>query len=549
MQEMFQVFKKNSYGTNAAIIEFAKQAGVDVNTYFKEGAEEALDEIKALKPKIDVALERGDTGEVERLRQQMAAVEAKRMRLQGIQGKNAVYQGADLALISDKTPKILAAIIKGMTGIKNYSELNAETNAKAYEKMIVAMESLEKQGFSKDQVRYAIELQQQSENYLQNIFGTSAADAKSNKGFLGKLVKLTEEQKSSLVFILKRLADAKTTEEQTSIMAESKDKIAAMLDNDLGMAEGVLKASAASATFGRDLIKIIESGGGDLRAQVKELLTTYEVGQKVVEYNQANNEIANAEAEKNAGKTLDELVNSTTSMEDMKKIMTDGASYYAASLPFLKGTYAGVTSIARSLANHWGGGKTEDEKAIFGKLESYKTARTWGRDRGMVDLNNTESITEKNLGQAYLWALKKRGSYTDKTDQKEITQNEEVISLIGNLMEGNVAIEDAVLKVASNTGQMELIKGKDSYIPPQRQGLRTPEMVTHPGAVVLHPRETILPSSYMGFKAKPLGGQAKSGGVASSPSKNFNINVYATEANMGQKIANEIRAVMYKEYA
>ena len=77
--------------------------------------------------------------------------------------------------------------------------------------------------------------------------------------------------------------------------------------------------------------------------------------------------------------------------------------------------------------------------------------------------------------------------------------------------------------------------------------LAEPVKVSSPGAMVLHPGEMILPKSYSEFKTipampGPAGTPAMTGGK-----KEININVTATEKDLGQKIANEIRKVMYNE--
>jgi hypothetical protein len=83
----------------------------------------------------------------------------------------------------------------------------------------------------------------------------------------------------------------------------------------------------------------------------------------------------------------------------------------------------------------------------------------------------------------------------------------------------------------------------------KKQGLQSPEMVTSAGPVVLHPRETILPANMGDFKTKPviMGANPVTAHSIGTGGKSININVSATEKDLAQKIANEIRSVLYKE--
>lgn len=77
--------------------------------------------------------------------------------------------------------------------------------------------------------------------------------------------------------------------------------------------------------------------------------------------------------------------------------------------------------------------------------------------------------------------------------------------------------------------------------------LAEPIKVSSPGAMVLHPGEMILPKSYSEFKAIPAAPGPVGATVGTGGKKEVNINVVATEKDLGQKIANEIRKVMYNE--
>lgn len=99
----------------------------------------------------------------------------------------------------------------------------------------------------------------------------------------------------------------------------------------------------------------------------------------------------------------------------------------------------------------------------------------------------------------------------------------------------------------------ELTPGKKKI----KQGLLGPEKVISPGNVILHTGETIFPASSE-FKTIPVptirptitGGAGGPGGPGvTGGGKELTINVTATEKDLAQKIANEVRAVIYREYS
>ena len=72
--------------------------------------------------------------------------------------------------------------------------------------------------------------------------------------------------------------------------------------------------------------------------------------------------------------------------------------------------------------------------------------------------------------------------------------------------------------------------------------------------MVLHTGDTIFPS--YSFNTIPVptigpttGGARGAGGPGVTGGKELTINVTATEKDLAQKIANEVRAVIYKEYS
>jgi hypothetical protein len=101
------------------------------------------------------------------------------------------------------------------------------------------------------------------------------------------------------------------------------------------------------------------------------------------------------------------------------------------------------------------------------------------------------------------------------------------------------------------------------YISTSYQGLKEPKMVTGAGPVLLHPKEVILPAGGIGgaeaksipfFDMKgmtpppaPVMEPAVATATAGAGTRgDININVTATEKDLAQRIANEVRGVLYK---
>lgn len=82
------------------------------------------------------------------------------------------------------------------------------------------------------------------------------------------------------------------------------------------------------------------------------------------------------------------------------------------------------------------------------------------------------------------------------------------------------------------------------------QGLQRPVQVTSPGSVILHPGEVVLPKAFSEFKTVPTVNEPRmiGPGGGGTTSKTVNINVSATEKDLANKIANEVRAVINQEY-
>jgi len=194
-------------------------------------------------------------------------------------------------------------------------------------------------------------------------------------------------------------------------------------------------------------------------------------------------------------------------------------------------------------------GRTNENQESIAKKQK-ETQESMNRHLGTIDKNNT-------LIAKYTWYKIKKDPEMLKeiaeTAKGRITVGENIEDVarsmglsLGELKEsyesqkfGTKDIEEAII------ARKERKAGKVKKHGTKFQGLQEPVIVSSPGAAVLHPGEQILPSSYSDFKTIPAMPGPAGGGPTDGGSKEININVTATEKDLGQKIANKVREVMY----
>jgi hypothetical protein len=96
-------------------------------------------------------------------------------------------------------------------------------------------------------------------------------------------------------------------------------------------------------------------------------------------------------------------------------------------------------------------------------------------------------------------------------------------------------------KIAIQAGLVD----KDGNLIPQKSGMKTPEMVTQPGPVTLHPGEIMLPKSMNTFKSSPIMDSNTSTTNGKTGNGNITITVNANTKDLASVIANEVRGVLY----
>jgi hypothetical protein len=101
------------------------------------------------------------------------------------------------------------------------------------------------------------------------------------------------------------------------------------------------------------------------------------------------------------------------------------------------------------------------------------------------------------------------------------------------------------IKASKATGPMPAAGQAPTGVP-RKATLSEPQIVTSPGIVKLDPGEMMLPKG-VDIKTIPAPAGPTPAGPGGATGKNISITVNATERDLAQRIANEIRSVLYNE--
>jgi hypothetical protein len=189
----------------------------------------------------------------------------------------------------------------------------------------------------------------------------------------------------------------------------------------------------------------------------------------------------------------------------------------------------------------------QQNNAILGQLQESGAA-----DQDMIDLLSAQLAGNKESQKALVDIAKRKFPGMTKVSLEQLKS----VKNIGPALADAAMAAGRVEVPGAGTGTEALIKAgvmkgstKGAMVNlddiPSKQGLANPEQVTKAGAVLLHPGESILPKS--DFKTSKIM-EPEKGGKAPPVEKSITINVNATEKDLAQKIANEIRGFFYREH-
>lgn len=346
--DLLQLFKKTSTQGNMAFAAIAQKGGSNLKKLFKNAASRADEEAAQIKEKIQVMELENNPEQAEaldKLRKQLVAAEQRSARATHAMTAGAVAQGQDLAMLAGETPELMLDLISGING------LNLSTTETG-ESQLAAIKGVEKlTGMSEGSLRTIIMSAQaqvgllkqgltadtgliQGLNSMTKIDGYSAAKADalvkgidelnqdSSSETLEKVSGTMAEMLGMDKDIAKTWVDAASVNEQAKNFLEEQLKLAQSgkpLDQDAIMAKYDTMIKMQGNDVGKDMFK-------------KQLTTTAK---------------ANAATKKSYDETFQKLTDNTLSLDDMQKIITEGAGYQLASLAKLQDISAGITSLVR----------------------------------------------------------------------------------------------------------------------------------------------------------------------------------------------------------
>lgn len=423
------------------------------------------------------------------------------------------------------------------------------------------------------------------------VFGILKILASDHPGFMTESQKAAQEMIKNSLIGNERFKNIKVAYDKGNITLDSQYRLTQAVAKGIGelnnkiaeqkkvlsVLDKITDPSKAAAILGKE-ISNIETVLKDKELSPEEK-TLYEGMKKELEkqltiFNKLENDIFNLNGI--SSKLLD---NQKWSTEKLEK-MLDSEDV----LPEVKTHIKKLLKIANSDLD-----KTAKEKAI--QEEQKKIQELTGTYLEKMKKDATDSLTNsqnelielKDMNDKLI-TLNKAMKLVSEYNLAQISGNEEEKAKMGKRIMAAIepvrsqareegkdiakatqeALEDYMVKTGIGPGTVEKFlkaagaSGLGKEVQPylaavakvpitKKQSLKMPEIVTSPGAVVLHPREMILPKSYSEFKTipampGPAGTPAMTGGK-----KEININVTATEKDLGQKIANEIRKVMYNE--
>lgn len=292
-ENMMEVFKTGSLENSAALIDFAKIGGSNVNQMFKDIRGGLEKEMADIQYKITAIEAKGgkktpaDVEAIKQLRKEMITKQTKANRYLEMVGKNSVTQATEMGALSKEAPELLLSAIKNISGVSDLTQISGD-------RTWVAIKSLEKFGVHEKTVRSLIEEARVSKEML---IGASE-----------NLKNLNETDKE----ILKQAAEV-----DPRIQSELEALNAA--------------TDPAEKREHRDILK--------------SLLTSSEMIDKVTKTRFKTQEVTDKELADNADSTFKEIVSQTLSYNEMLEIAKNDIEYRTKSLGFLQGINTGVMGI------------------------------------------------------------------------------------------------------------------------------------------------------------------------------------------------------------
>jgi len=676
VNEVSQVFAKNTVAQNMAFIEMAKRGGSSFKDAFKNLHNQYMAEVdKLTSQKISIEQQlkenpndKAAADSLEKIYKQIDNAHRDAEQAATAAQGDSQTQALMLGKLSDKTPGFLMDIIESITNTK-IGKIDP-TDPTAMHATIQGMKSLVP-SLSEETIRTWIEMGKRAADGLDRMVGIGDEGDKNQASMLKWLKKLNNKETKS-VYQQQDMIDAlySISSDMTPEAAEAAaQKLAGILGSNAVITKSMVTAGKLDKTFLTGIVALVaEAREGKLTEEqmnkkMSDLINGNNMQKKMAQYDLNSRESSDTAMKDAYDDTFEKIRDSTLSLEDMKKIALDDVKYRAASLLNL--------DIIAQATSAWAGGGvakympqlTKAQKDSSDRLEkmqkglgklSDKRATKWG---GVVatGIAEKEAMGAKTYSDRYSGveqALESIKSAADVTslkkdytsgEKKVAPEAEEMLKILDSLTSttdsGEKLDKDALAKqkeqykkVAEQARQQYLVAdknfqeakninintdatvkeleiligsseaGKDylwkkmkeqfkgqsiisetdlaslgplkglaetlleekgggtvisgasagekKWKVPKMANLREPTTITSPGAVILHPKESVLPADY-GLKTTPMitgnAGTAAAGASGAGVTNNIYASDYLMANKLKKAIENVVREVIYQD--
>jgi hypothetical protein len=594
--EMYDVFKKGSLKSKFAVVQFAG----GITDAFKDKVKELQTGETEIKGKIKFETDKASPNvqELMKLRKELAANQALQLRAQAAADGNQLAQVNELTQVSDKAPEIVTRALEKIVG-RPLDEL------KPGELYTVLQQASEKIGISTDiatkMVNVAIanrkELEGLSDALDKGLESLDAGQKERLSQIAGSNADVADAlEKGDIPLLKKLLKDAKVrravekanfeadTATQTE-MANSAEQTFEQINKQtlsykdmIDIAKDEVKWRAMSLGIFRGLntgvnniIGLIRKGGAKTESEkmaIAELAKTKEAKAAGFKGGDLTDAMQRAMAA-SIGQQLGSIDKNIAYQKSVSKMIKESATPEDAMAGLQKefDKQAGnprvqedirqamerMTKLTSDEAKKWPIDKQKKQmkeiasfnNKMIDDLEAQKKPLEDSRDK-LTELNKTNDTIAKIQEELLTSSPEASKDISDSiTDQmSKGTKFEDAVSNLGLDMK-------TALKAMSKTGALSGLTGKlgtsagrllsDMKTSGEIAPMATGGIVTRPTPILAGEkgREAIVPLAG--------GGPGVGGPGGMTGGKNISITVNATEKDLAAKIANEVRAVLYKE--
>jgi hypothetical protein len=445
------------------------------------------------------------------------------------------------AKFTGQSVEMFATAIKGMFK-KGGVNQNISTIGPADENYKVLLEIAKSLGLDEEQTKKVLGIL----GSMKNLSEISLVSGSKNYSDLFKSL-----DQNSLVYLENILQGINDSADYANKYATLDSKtLSRILGTDEDVAKDIIESAASSEELKNLLlnyVKIAKEGGdtSGLGADIEKLLNTDKYSLDVLKRQYKITGKSAASLKDSYNETFDQIKNSTVPLEKMKDIIGDGVSWQLGSWKSLQSIDTWVTAIGRSYL-----GSNPDQVSAKEGIDAYIAGK---------------KETEKAKGTKSPWDPVKGfsfplpGSSGSYAAPEPDTTVDDLVKIIKQQFGSNVSVKDVKTVVPDKYIDQVIDKIFPSYLsegqntaPLQAfQGLQDPVKVTHAGAVILHPNESILPASMSNFQSSPNLMTATSGGTANSGGMNNNFQINASDYVMANRlkkaIENTVREILYKD--